>query len=358
MLVVDRRAATVLVFLSLLACDTNDKKAVAASASAAPPPPSAAAVATESAPGGCNATAGKPVELAANIVGFIYGFAGEATSLYYASWDLYGNRGNLGKVRKDGERASTLASIELEPRGLVVDADSIFYSSGIRLMKLAKSGGDASIVAPKFSSQAIAIDATNVYGVPGDYGPYDRLIRMNKKSSETYELAVAERPESKQAPFGYTSMAVDASGIYVTDSSGNRLLRFGFERRAPKTLATKQEKPYDVVLDANNVYFNLARAGHLMKVAKTGGAVTKLATGLVQEARMAVDDSGVFTTLAGENDQAPSKLSRISLDGKASTLTSVPASHSVEAIAIDSACVYWVQRDTDAKKAAVYALRR
>jgi hypothetical protein len=347
-----------LILLCVVGCDSKEKSATAASATAPPVLPSASATdqTGEAPPTGCKASGTQPVRLAANIVGFVYGFAMDATGLYYTSWDLYGNRGVVGKARKDGGGAVTLSSLDLEPRGLVVDDQHVYYASGIRLIKLAKQEGEPKIVAPQFSSQWLAVDATNIYGVPGDYGPYDRLIKLDKKSEKTYELAVAERPDAKQPPFGYSAIAVDGSGIYVTDSSGNRVLRFGFERVPFKTLATGQPKPWDLAIDASHVYFSLARERNLMAVPKSGGKVAKLATGLVSDAKVAVDASGIFTTLAGENEQAASKLSKLSRDGNAATIASIPASHSIEALALDDACVYWVQRDSDEKKASVFAL--
>jgi hypothetical protein len=350
---------TALILLGMLGCQSKETAAASASAPASAAPPASANVdLADLPPAGCKAS-NQPARLAADIVGFVYGFAAFETSVYYASWDLYGNRGVVGNVRKDGGGARSLTTLDLEPRGLVVDDGHVYYTSGIRLLKIPKQGGDPSIVAPRFSSQSIASDAANIYGVPGDYGPYDRLIKLDKQSDKTWELAVAERPEAKEPPFGYSALAVDGSGIYVADSSGNRLLRFGFERVPPKTLAAGQPKPWHLTIDESRVYFSLARAGHLMSVPKAGGKVSKLATGLVRDAYLASDQGGIYTTLAGENDEAATKLTKLSPeDGQATTLASIPASHSVEAIALDATCIYWVQRDSEQRKAAVYALAR
>jgi hypothetical protein len=347
-----------LILLCMSGCQSKET-AAATSASGSAAAPAASAEPAEQPPGGCKASKTEPAALAVNIVGFVYGFAADKTSVYYASWDMYGNRGVVGKARKDGQGAVSLSSLDLEPRGVVVDDRYVYYTSGIRLMKIAKQGGEPSTPAPRFSSQSIAIDAKNIYGVPGDYGPYDRLIKLDKQSDKTWELAVSERPSAKEPPFGYSSIAVDESGIYVADSSGNRVLRFGFERVPPKTLANAQPKPWQLTIDEKQIYFSLARQGHLMSVPKAGGKVSKLATGLVRDACLASDETGIFTTLAGENDQAPAKLSKLSQgDGKATTLATIPANHSVEAIALDADCVYWVQRDAEEKKATVYALAR
>jgi hypothetical protein len=353
--VLERHAMT-LALVALAGCDDKDKQVTAEPVVA----PSASVVAENEEPpaAGCKASGDKPVELGSTI-GFVYGFATDATDVYYTSWDIYGNRGDLGRVRKDGGGRRALASLPLEPRGLRVDGENIYFTSGIRLMKLAKQGESPSVFAEKFSSQGIALDATHVYGVPGDYGPYDRVVKLAKKGGVTWELDVATRPEREPGPNGYTGIAVDADGIYVTDSGNDRVLKFPLERGKPKILVSRQPKAYDLAIDPTNVYFTQARAGNLMKVAKTGGQAVKLASGLVKESRIAADEAAVFMTLAGDSEEVPLRLSKLLLpDGKPTTIALVPNSQTVEAIALDGDCVYWAQRDIASKKATVYALAR
>jgi hypothetical protein len=348
------RHALALAILSLAGCDKKDEVAAEppATPSASAPEPS------EPPPGGCKASGVKPAELGTT-TGFVYGFAGDATHVYYTSWDIYGNRGDFGSVRKDGGGRRALASLSLEPRGLAVDDGQVFYTAGIRLMKFPKGADEPSVLADKFSSQEITLDGKFVYGVPGDYGPYDRLVRLPKNGGVTWELDVAERPEVKQGPNGYNGIAVDGDGIYVADSGGDRVLKFPLERGKPKTLAARQPRPLHLATDGAHVYFTLSKAGNLMKVPKSGGQATKLLAGLVDEARLAADDAAVFTTLAGESDDAPARLVKLTLpDGKASPIAVVPKGQSVEAITLDQTCVYWAQRDSGTKQAVVYTLAR
>ena len=271
------RARLLCVLLTVAACDSKTEAQPEPTRSATPS--ATAEREPEPPPGGCKASGKEPMKLG-KALGHVYGFAVDPTHVYYSSWQLYGGRGDLGGARKDGGGARNLASLSLEPRGLVADGRNVYFTAGIRLMSLPKDGGEQKVLAPTFSSQGIAGDASYIYGVPGDYGPYDRLIRAAKSSGTTKELDVSERPEAKHAPFGYSAIAVDASGVYVTDSSADRVLRFGLDRQKPKVLATKQEKAYDIAIDDENVYFTLAQKGQLMKVAKTGGAPTKIGSGL------------------------------------------------------------------------------
>jgi hypothetical protein len=351
-------ASMAIALVGSLACNQRaDGTKGAAGVPSALPSASVAKEPSEAPPGGCKASGDKPVELG-NVVGDVYGFAGDATHLYYSSWDIYGNRGDVGAFRKDGQGATTLASLELEPRGLAVDGDTVYFTSGIRLMTIPKAGGPIKTPAPQFSSQAIALHASDVYGVPGDYGPYDRVARIPKKGGETKELASAKRPAGSAPPSGFSSIAVDDSGAYVADSGSNRVLRFALEGGKPKPIGTRQDKPYDLVVVGPAVYFNLAKKGDLMMVAKAGGTAKKLASGLVEKARITADEKAVYTTLVGKSEHDPQMLSKIVPEtGEVKGVAPIQESDSVEAIALDGACVYWVQRRTGSK-AIVYALSR
>ncbi len=351
-IILDRRVSSMAIALALIACDKSKEEAKPelapkASVSAAPDP--------EPPPQGCQA--GAEAVVLDKTDGYVYDIGQDATHLYYGRWQLYGGRGDLRRARKDGKGGMNLASLSLEPRGVVVDANKVYFTAGIRLMTIPKEGGEPKALAKTFSSLSLTDDDKYIYGVPGDYGPYDRLIRAEKSSGKTYELDVSERPESAEQPRGFSAVANDAESIYVTDSSGNRVLKFSHERAKPKVLS-KQPKPFAMGIDDDSVYFTLALKGDLMKIAKSGGAAKKLASGLVPNATIAVDQKGLVTTLKGKDKDAPATLASIPKDGgDAKPLASVPNGNYVEVIALDDKCVYWVQREAGAGT-TVYARAR
>jgi hypothetical protein len=325
----------------------------------APPSPSAAPSAApevaDDRPGRCSVKGDKPTPLG-TITGDVFGFDGDATALYYSSWEIYGQRGDVGAIRKDGGGSSKLTSLDLEPRGLALDDTTVFYTSGIRLMSIPKSGGESKTIAPQFSAQYIASHGADVYGVPGDYGPYDRVARVPKKGGDTKELSSEKRPKTNLPPNGFSRILVDDSGAFVTDSGNNRVLRFPLEGGKPKVVAAKQEKAFDMALVGSDVYFALARSGDLLLVPKSGGTAKKLGSGLVENARIAADDRALYTVIAGKD--APGAV--VKLVPSASEVTKVadvPPSTTVSQIALDADCAYWVVRETSAKS-VVYALHR
>jgi hypothetical protein len=347
--------------LGLLGCNDQKKDAGTQAPGAAASGATVSASAAEkpalpAAPGRCRAKGASPVKIGA-VVGDVFGFASDATKLYYSAWSLYGHTGELGEIRKDGGGQKGLLVLQLEPMGLAVDDDTIYFTSGIRLLTLPKKGGPMGSLSPKFSAQSIAVDAARVYGVPGDYGPYDRVAAIPKLGGDTAEIASAKRAPSESALKGYSSVAVDASGIFVADSGGKRILRFPLKRGGPTTLTTVKQQPYAVALGASKVYFSISE-GDLMMVPKAGGAATKLASGLVEKPRIATDDTAVYATFAGTKDDPQAKLSQLVVqDGTLTPLAYLPDTQTVDAIEVDRDCVYWVQR-LDAAQSIIYAVGR
>jgi hypothetical protein len=361
----DLAASLAVFFLAAVGCDEKKQASSTAVATASvagpaapagPSAPAAPSAPTPATPGRCRAKGAGPVKIG-TVVGDVFGFASDATALYYSAWSFYGRTGDLGQVRKDGGGTKSLLALQLEPRGLAIDDDTIYFTSGIRLLTLPKKGGVMGSLAPKFSAQNIAVDGTRVYGVPGDYGPYDRVAAIPKLGGDTVEIASAKRAQSDGALKGYSSIAVDASGIYVADTGGKRVLRFPLKRGGPTTLASATKPPYDVAIGQSKIYFTVSD-GDLMAVAKAGGAATKLASGLVEKPRIAADDAAIYTTFAGTKDDPQAKLTQVVVqDGTMTPIAYLPDPQTVDAIEIDRDCVYWVQRQ-DASQSFVYAIAR
>jgi len=342
---------------ALFGCDDTKKEAPNAEAAkpTASAAPSAAPTQQADAPAqGCKAQGNKTVQIG-EVHGDVYGFAGDAGYVYYTTWQLYGSRGDLGKIRKDGQGGQALTSLHLEPRGLALDDRTIYYTAGIRLNTMPKEGGKEGTLDDKFSSQNITLDDKNIYGIPGNYGPYDRVAKIAKSGGASAELASAKRPPAKTGLNGYNAIAVDAAGIYVTDSGNGRILKFALAGGKPQTLATGLKKPFALATDNSTIYFSLA-AGVLMSVPKAGGKATKLATGLVEEAHITGDGKAVYAPFAGTDNGVV--IDKVELaDGSHKPVATIPDAHSVSAMALDDTCVYWVER-VDAGKSLVYALAR
>lgn len=355
-----RKLAGACLVLAAVGCEKHEAPSVEATGSASAA--ATAAVAATNQPKartiGCVASGSTPMKLG-SAIGTVHGLVNDAAHLYYTTWQTYGNRGDLGEIQKNGEGMTALLSLDLEPRGLALDQDRVYFTEGIRLKSVPKRGGAPSLIDANFSSQSIASYADRVYGVPGDYGPYDRVVVVFGKGGEAKELATSPRPASKRAPLGYSAIVADASGVYVTDSGHGRVLRFPLGGGKPKSLTSGQDKPFDLASDDSHLYFDLAKKGHLMKLEKTGGKAQQLASGLVENARIALESGSLFAAFLGETAEAPRSLDKIEADGGTrAKLATVPSDHTVEAITADHACVYWAEREAGSGKLTFFAVAR
>lgn len=332
----------------------NSKKHVASHSSAAPSSVASAAAAP-AAPRGCQAGT-RPVRIG-TVVGDVFGFGQDATRLYYSSWQVYGRQGDLGAIRKDGKPDHTLASLELQPRGLAVGPKAVYYTSGIHLLRAPKSGGTPHTLVDVFSSKSIALSGSEVYGVPGDYGPYDRLAKVSDRGGDVTEVAKAKRPKTSHGPTGYSRVVVDGSVAYVTDSGNDRVLAFSLPKGKRKVLASHVKRPWDLALGGGTLYFSLARARELVSVPKSGGRAKKLASGLVKNALIAADAHGAYAPFAGATADAPEKLKAVSPAGTVTPIATLPAQQTLSALAVDDTCVYWAVT-VDATQSVVYARKR
>jgi hypothetical protein len=348
-------AGSALLICAATGCHSEKKAAAKAAPSAAQP--AASASAPDDTPKGCQASGDKPVQIG-SVLGDVEGFGQDSAMLYYTSWQLYGSRGDFGTVRKDGQGGRTVASLALEPQSLAVGDKNVYFTTGIRLMSIPKTGGDAHKLVDVFSSKHIALFGKDVLGVPGDYGPYDRLAKIAKTGGAVTELASGDRPKVKDTPNGYSRVRADDHAAYVTDSGNGRILAFPLPKGKYKVLASHLKKPFDLVMGESTLYFNQALDGQLMSVPKKGGKAKKLASGLVKNARIAGDARGLYAAFAGKDEDAPEKFSEVSTeDGSVKPIATIPALQSVSAVAVDKACVYWVVRQ-DAGKSVVYARKR
>jgi hypothetical protein len=339
-----------------LACNSKSHAAAHPSVASATPSAAASAAPATGAARGCIAAKGtEPMKLG-TVLGDVFGFGQDADRLYYTSWQVYSRSGDVGVIRKDGASTRTLASLELQPRGLAVGPKNLYYTSGIHLLSVPKTGGTPRTLVDVFSSQAVALGGSDVYGVPGDYGPYDRLAKVSDQGGDVTEIASDKRPKTSASPTGYSRVLVDGSIAYITDSGNDRVLAFSLPKGKRKVLVSHVKQPWDLAMSGNDLYFSLANTGELMSVPKSGGPAKRVASGLVKNAVIAADARGVVAAFAGPTDDAPEKLSEVSPAGKVTPVATIPANESVSALAVDNECVYWVVT-VDATQSVAFAAK-
>jgi hypothetical protein len=110
----------------------------------------------------------------------------------------------------------------------------------------------------------------------------------------------------------------------------------------PAVVAPESGFVSDLIVDDTSVYWTAARNpgdGRIMKIAKTGGAGTALASGLQPPRRLAVDDANVYWTFLPSVPGAGSVM-RVAKSG-GSPVTIASGRSAPDAIAVDRANIYW-----------------
>lgn len=195
----------------------------------------------------------------------------------------------------------------IEPRLIAIDGDTLWVDE----TTMPKDGSKRPLPSSAKAPMTFAFDADNVYfttakgaGPAGDLSGA-RVFRMPKKGGAPVLLA-AKLPEEA------TGLAVDASHVYfcAVSWSSPALERAGIVARVPKAggdveiLAKDQPSLRRAWIDEGNVYFLSGRGGHLasvLRVAKTGGEVTKVAADDTLE-QATIDATSVYFSSDGTFD--------------------------------------------------------
>ncbi len=145
-----------------------------------------------------------------------------------------------------------------------------------------------------------------------------------------------------------SALAVDSSHAYLLVSYPQpSITRVPFDG-GPATSIASSPEPSDLAIDSTNVYWTdeAFDGGAVLSIAKTGGAISTLASGLLSPGPIAVQGSALYWTSAPSGGVpcdagcAPSLLTMATAGGTVSTLYAGPASSFPDAIVAHGSSVY------------------
>jgi len=184
-----------------------------------------------------------------------------------------------------------------------------------------------------YDIRALAVDSTSVYWIESGspYGPvYATIKKMPINGGAVTTLATL--PDAQD----YDSyIAVDSTNVYWLDSG------YFWKVGINGGTGTKLNNGL-LAMDSTSFYWTghdpVTNYGTLYKMSKTGGAVTKLATGAQDYGQyVAVDSTSVYWF-----DRATQTLNKVGTGGGTVTQLTTGKVDGDHAIAVDSTSVYWL----------------
>lgn len=235
----------------------------------------------------------------------LLGVAAGAVGLSALLFSKGKDAGDAGASKpKSWVRSTHLADNVDHPLGLVVDGDYLYFVSGgfvraenaVRRVPTAGGPVETLVKIGSLIGGELAVDATHVYFTSdGD----NAIMRVSKTGGEATQLAKVAAPKY---------LALDATHVYFVtlarEDSGGTVQRIAKAGGAPEVLTSGQPGLDSVVVDAQHVYFRSNKG--VWKLAKTGGAPQNLvpATEKQKVLRLVADDSHLYffleTSAAGK----------------------------------------------------------
>lgn len=272
-----------------------------------------------------------------------FGLAIDSTSVYWTSFSL----GTLNTIGKNGGAATELtAGIRFHRTStpdIAVDATSIYwiddnYSDTGKIQKIGLNGGAVTTLASGLlTPKNLVMDESNIYWVCN--ACYDlSVFKVGKNGGTVTKIVInTPAPPTPNSAFWPVRILVDTSNLYwselalipdyvamtYTPIPYSSIKRQGLNGGTETTLASGLLEPGIFAEDSVSVYWTeyedvISKKQSIKKVGLNGGAITTLVSGLTGLAAATIDDTDLYYTISGSEDNSTS-IQKVGLNGGAIT---------------------------------------
>ncbi|MCC6528569.1 MAG: hypothetical protein IT373_38335 [Polyangiaceae bacterium] len=243
------------------------------------------------------------------------------------------------------------------PASLVPTEGDLFFTRGSTVVRLAKAGGEATVVADALAPRIAAV-GSSLYGVGCGEAGQAHLLRAPLAGGPVETVATWPVGETKNsdAACRYPGLFVEGDRAYVAEPESRRLLRIPLDGRGgAETVASDLALPLglfragsDLVVPATDL---------VLRVPLGGGEPARIAAPVVPASPFAWNARELFwlqrQTVHNLNGALLYRLGHAAGAAKQFDSFGAPV---VEALAADDACLYVLRHDPPRRGAVVYAM--
>ncbi len=262
----------------------------------------------------------------------------------------------LSKHLASGMNIVTVVSNLPDPRGIALGVNKVFWvdyiNASVDEADLTTVGGafttdwpppavDGSASSVHAKPIDVALDSSNIYWVANGTGDVLSIPRMNQGNVSPTVIASGQDNPYAIAVYGGNVFWANL-GSSTNPPNGSVMQTATTGGGAIITLASSQAEPFDIVADANNVYWvDNANPGTVNQVPVGGGNVITLAQGEGAPYGIAVDSTSVYWTSFSDNT-----VNAVPIGGGDGGAKRVYASgqSGPAAITVDATNIYWVNQ--------------
>ncbi|MEW5718070.1 MAG: hypothetical protein AB1817_05560 [Chloroflexota bacterium] len=274
----------------------------------------------------------------------IRSFAVDDANVYWTICDLTRGTGAVSKMSKQGGAAAAVIDSN---KGcffdVAVDAANVYWIEDRGIMRAAKSGGAAVVLAPaQFHPRKLVLDETNAYWIADAY-----IMQIAKTGGAPPSTPAQGVLVAGQKDIG--DLAVDRANVYWTGASG-ALMKIGKTGSTPSLVATAPTHVHAIAVDDANIFWtNLSNA--VMKIDKAGGApvveskteTTTLAIAQANINSFAIDDASVYWTTCRYDSNRAGRGAVVKVSKNDGALTTLATDQICpKNVVVDATNVYWI----------------